>query len=51
MNYTFQSEGQALRLYYLFEPALTEGRSQTYEILLREVSIVLLKISIISGKY
>ena len=33
----FQSQGQALRLYYLFEPSLQEGKSQTYEILLREV--------------
>ncbi|XP_060586623.1 basement membrane-specific heparan sulfate proteoglycan core protein-like isoform X4 [Ruditapes philippinarum] len=32
------STGQALRLYNLFEPGLQEGRTQTYEILLRESS-------------
>lgn len=34
----FQSQGQALRLYHLLEPSLQEGKSQTYEILMRESS-------------
>ena len=32
-----QSPDQSLRVYHLFEPALQEGRPQTYDILLREV--------------
>ncbi|XP_052285983.1 basement membrane-specific heparan sulfate proteoglycan core protein-like isoform X3 [Dreissena polymorpha] len=32
------SAGQSLRIYYLFEPALVAGKTQTYEILLRESS-------------